>query len=53
MGTAWMGLRGRGGRGGGGGGSGGDEALEQLDLVEGGLCVAGSGFDDLEGYMTV
>jgi hypothetical protein len=53
MGTARMCLRGRGGRGGGRGGCGGDEALEQLDLVEGGLCIAGSGFYDLEGYMTV
>ena len=53
MGTARMGLRGRGGRGGGRRRSCGDEALEQLDLVEGGLCIAGRGFYDLEGYVTV
>jgi hypothetical protein len=52
MGTARMGLGGR-GRGCGRGGSCGDETLEELDLVEGGLCIAGSGFDDLEGDMTV
>ena len=52
MGAARMGLRG-GGRGCGRGGSCGNEALEQLDLVEGGLCIAGSGFYDLEGYMAV
>lgn len=52
MGTARMGLRGR-GRGGGRGGGSGDEALKQLDLVEGSLCVAGGRLYDLEGYMTI
>ena len=52
MGTARMGLRG-GGRSCGRRGSCGNEALEQLDLVEGGLCIAGSGFHNLEGYMAV
>lgn len=32
---------------------GGDETLEKLDFVEGGLGVAGGGFDDLECDMTV
>jgi hypothetical protein len=52
MGTARMGW-GWGGGDRGVGGSGGNEALEELDLVEGGLCIAGSWFYDLEGYMTV
>ena len=30
-----------------------DEPLEELDLVEGCLCIAGGGFDDFEGDMTV
>ena len=41
MGTAGVGLVGR------------DEALEKLDFVEGGLGVAGSGFNDLESNMAV
>ncbi len=39
------GMDGRGGR--------GDGALEELDLIEGGLCVGRGGFDDFEGDMTV
>jgi len=30
-----------------------DEALEKLDFIEGGLGIAGSGFDDLESDVTV
>lgn len=44
---------GEGGRGGDGWGGGGDEALEEFDLVEGSLGIAGGGFDDLEGDMAV
>ena len=52
MGSARVGLRGRGGGSGRRGGSG-DEALEQLDLVERSLCVARGRFYDLEGYVAV
>ena len=59
MGATGVGVgRGRGGmREGGGGGDGwggrGDESLEEFDLVEGGLGIAGGGFDNFEGDMAV
>lgn len=52
MGTAGMSLGGR--RGGNGrGGGGGDEALKQLDLVKGRLCIACGRFYYLEGHVTI
>jgi hypothetical protein len=52
MGPARMRLRGR-RRGCRGGCGGGDETLEQLDFVERSLGIAGGGFYDFEGYMTI